>query len=170
MFSNCGALALVFFWLGVPAHVCHQNPTHASRLLLYFFFSSRGGKWPNIPSFVLRHFAFMPVQHCLVVSSLHPCLPASLHAIFLWPCPVTVSGGVISCLSEDHLLISFLVPLILIVTSPEDDGSYTSEHLRFTEAVISWRGTFWGFTPPHTLKAWPGHSEQDPEQPTHREG
>lgn len=84
-----------------------------------FFFSSRGGKWPNIPSFVLRHFAFMPVQHCLVVSSLHPCLPASLHAIFLWPCPVTVSGGVISCLSEDHLLISFLVPLIAsIVPSP----------------------------------------------------
>lgn len=113
------ALALVFLWLGVSAHVCHQNPTHASSLFLYFFFFSRGRKWSNIPSFVLRHFAFMSVQHCLVVMSLHPCLPASLHTIFLLPSPVTVGGCVISCLSKDHLLISFLVPFIAsIVPSP----------------------------------------------------
>lgn len=58
--------------------------TSPSRILLvlqaYFvFFSSRGGKWPNAPSFVLRHFTFVSVQHRLVVTSLHLCLPAQLH-------------------------------------------------------------------------------------------
>lgn len=118
MFSNFWAFALVFLWLGAYAHICQQNPTHASGFLSYFF-SSRGEKWLNTPSSVLLgHFAlFSSVlwsQICTPVS-LPTCmflLGRDLYHLLL-PCFVTMEGCCVNPhLSKDHLLISLQVQLL----------------------------------------------------------
>ena len=119
MFSNLQAFAPAFFWLRVSL-------TSASILTrvqgsFHIFFSPIKGKEVAKHSFLCSPKArcIVSVQHCLVVTSLHSCLPANLcfceaqacATFSLLRCPVAV-GGWCEIPSVWSLLISLQVQSI----------------------------------------------------------